>query len=137
MGRSFDKQQEADFDRASAALIERAGGVSSLADAAQNLGISTQALRKRIRSGSVLAIVVSGRLVVANLQMARDPISGRHTVLKGIRSALQPFLDSGAGPWMAIEFLSSRDPNLGREPIDCLRAGRVGDVVKAAAAYLH
>ena len=57
-------------------------------------------------------------------------------IVAGIERVLRPFLDSRAGAWSALQFLLDQDPNLGRRPIDAVKAGDIVAVEHAAGAYL-
>lgn len=113
-------------------LLERAGGGASLTEGARLLGISRQALHKRIKAGSALGIMHGQKLVFPRLQWVQRG-EGMEQVA-GL-SELLPLFDE-AGGWSALQFLIEIDPNLSEAPIDALRAGRVADVVAAARAYL-
>lgn len=113
-------------------LLERAGGGASLTEGARLLGISRQALHKRIKAGSALGIMDGQKLVFPRLQWVQR---GQGMEQVAGLSELLPLFDE-AGGWSALQFLIEIDPNLSEPPIDALRAGRVADVVAAARAYL-
>ncbi|HUN39483.1 MAG TPA: hypothetical protein VMU81_04260 [Acetobacteraceae bacterium] len=122
------------FAAAREALLAAAGGGLSLTEAAQALGVTRQNLHKRIHTGSALGMLLDNRIVVPQLQLVED--HGRTTVVAGIERVVRPFLDAKAGAWSALQFLLDPDPNLGRPPIDALRAGDVAGAEHAARAYL-
>lgn len=116
------------------ALLAAGGGSLSLTEAAQTLGVTRQNLHKRIHTGSALGMLLDNRIVVPRLQLVAA--DGRMTIVAGIERVVRPFLDAKAGAWSALQFLLNPDPNLGRPPIDALRAGDVVGAEHAARAYL-
>ena len=91
-------------------------------------GITRQALEKRVREGSVLAVPgPSNRRRYPAVQFMQDgPIAG----LKDVRDALPT-----RNPWAVLNFLIHPDPRLsGSKPINVLRNGDVPRVVAAARA---
>jgi hypothetical protein len=122
------------FAAAREALLAAAGGGLSLTDAAQALGVTRQNLHKRIHTGSALGMMLDNRIVVPKLQLVAG--DGRTTILAGVERVVRPFLDTKAGAWSALQFLLDPDPNLGRPPIDALRAGDAVGAEYAARAYL-
>ena len=125
----------ASFEGASEALLERAGGSLSLTQAANLLGVSRQALHKRIAAGSALGMMIGNEIAVPQLQLSEK--SGRHEILPGVASVTKLFKETEAGPWMALQFLFDPDPNLGKSPIEALRGGDERLVEEAARAHLH
>lgn len=124
------------FEHARDALLERAGGAFSLTEAAKALGISRQALHKRIAGGTALGMMGAGNeIVVPKLQLATA--GEKPVILPGIDAVTKLFKEAAAGPWMALQFLADADPNLGRTPIEALQAGEREAVVQAARAHLH
>ena len=122
------------FAAAREALLAAAGGGLSLTEAAQALGVTRQNLHKRIHTGSALGMLLDNRIVVPKLQLVAG--DGRTTILTGVERVVRPFLDTKAGAWSALQFLLDPDPNLGRPPIDALRAGDAVGAEHAARAYL-
>ncbi|AHI24699.1 hypothetical protein H845_747 [Komagataeibacter xylinus E25] len=124
------------FEQARDALLERAGGSLSLTEAAQTLGITRQALHKRIMSGTVLGMMGAGNeIIVPKLQIFAA--GEKPEILRGISAVTKLFKEASAGSWMALQFLVDSDPNLGRTPIEALRVGEPECVVQAARANLH
>ena len=115
-------------------LLEAADGALSLTEAADALGVTRQNLHKRIHAGSALGMLVDGRIVVPRLQLV--PGAGKLVIIAGIERIVRPFLETKAGAWSALQFLLDVDPNLGRTPIEALRAGDVAGAEHAARAYL-
>jgi hypothetical protein len=79
-------------------------------------------------------MMLDGRIAVPRLQLAS--IDGKVAITAGIERVVRPFLESKAGTWSALQFMVDHDPNLGKPPIDALRAGNVAGVEHAARAYL-
>jgi DNA-binding Lrp family transcriptional regulator len=113
-------------------LLKKSGGSLSLTQAANLLGISRQALHKRIKTGSALGMMRGNELVLPRAQFADR--GRRHEILPGIPEIVRLF--SVAGGWSALQFLVEADPNLAKPPIQALKEGRVAEVVRAAKAYL-
>jgi Bacterial regulatory protein, Fis family len=109
-------------------LLEKAGGRLSLTEAARLLGMSRQALHKRIKAGSVLGMMHGTKLVLPKGQF----LNGK--VLPGFSDVLKLF--EVAGAWSALQFLVEPDPNVGERPLEALAKDRVDDVLNAAKAYL-
>lgn len=124
-----------DFARVRSALLDRAGGSLSLTEAADLLAVSRQALHKRILAGTALGMMAGSEIAVPRLQFVDT--HGQHTVLPGIGDVTKLFKREEAGPWMALQFLTDPDPNLGRPPIEVLRQGEKDSVIQAARAHLH
>jgi hypothetical protein len=124
----------AGFAAAREGLLAAAGGALSLTEAAQVLGVSRQNMHKRIHTGSVLGMLLDDRILVPKLQLIAG--DGGTTIVAGIERVVRPFLGAKAGAWSALQFLLDPDPNLGRPPIDALRAGNVAGAEHAARAYL-
>lgn len=125
----------ASFEGINEALLERAGGSVSLTQATKLLGVSRQALHKRIAAGTALGMMIGKEIAVPKLQFSEK--GGRREILPGVGTVTKLFKDSEAGPWMALQFLADPDPNLGKSPIEALRAGDERLVEQAARAYLQ
>ncbi|WP_051341581.1 hypothetical protein [Azospirillum halopraeferens] len=131
----------AGFAGARDALLERAGGSLSLTEAAAAMGISRQALHRRIRTGSALGMMRDDEIVIPVVQFVdgSGTAAGKKVVRPGIAPVVKLFETSGAGPWSALQFLIDTDPNLGRPPVEALATGdpsAVRAVEHAARAYL-
>lgn len=131
---SLEPSASAGFAAAREALLAAAGGGLSLTEAAHALGVTRQNLHKRIHTGSALGMLLDNRIVVPKLQLVDD--HDRTTIVAGIERVVRPFLDAKAGAWSALQFLLDPDPNLGRPPIETLRAGDVVGAEHAVRAYL-
>jgi len=118
-----------------AALLAAAGGGFSLAEAAEALAISRQAMHALISSGRALGMMHGDRIVVPRLQFRSH--GGRSEILPGIDRIARLFEETKAGPWAALQFLTEPDPNLGTLPIAALRAGQIAAVEHAARALLR
>lgn len=97
-------------------LIERAGGTLSGEDAGRLLGISRQAVDKRRRAGSLLAVREGSDWRYPACQFDETE------VVAGIGEVVRAFASSG--PWVALDFLLAPDSALsGRSPLDALKTG--------------
>jgi hypothetical protein len=112
-------------------LLKNAGGALTVTEAARKLGITRQALHKKVHLGNALGMMLGDVIVLPKIQFDR-----RAGVLPGIDTVAKPFLETGAGPYSALQFLVEVDPNLGQRPIDALKEGKVEAVSQAARAYL-
>ena len=124
----------AQFTAARQALLETAGGAMSLTEAATAVGVTRQNLHKRIHAGSALGMMLDGRIALPRVQLVSA--AGKTEIVAGIERVLRPFLVSKAGAWSALQFLLDQDPNLGRRPIDALKAGDIVGAEHAARACL-
>ncbi|TAX48409.1 DNA-binding protein (plasmid) [Rhizobium leguminosarum] len=97
-------------------LIERAGGTMSAEDAGRILGISRQAVDKRRRAGTLLAVREGSDWRYPLCQLDQGE------VIEGISDVVRGF--AAAGPWIALDFLLAPDTVLGgRTPLQALRDG--------------
>jgi hypothetical protein len=97
-------------------LVERAGGTMSAEDAGRILGISRQAVDKRRRAGTLLAVREGSDWRYPLCQMDQGE------VIAGISDVVRGF--AGAGPWIALDFLLASDTVLdGRTALQALRDG--------------
>jgi hypothetical protein len=125
------------FESAAKDLLKQAGGAYSLTEAKNELGITRQALHKRVYSGSALGMMIDKKIRLPKLQFVGSKSDkGKVEILDGIDKVTKPFLQSKAGAWAALQFLLDVDPNLGAKPIDALKEGQVGAVVHAARSHL-
>jgi hypothetical protein len=115
--------------RAQKALLEAEGGVMGVAEVAERLGVSRQAVSKRREEGTLLAVKLGARRdLYPAWQLTR---SG---VLPGLRETLDALGD--ADPWAVMGFFLSGNARLGGErPLDRLRHKDIAPVLKAAAAF--
>lgn len=107
-------------------LIKQAGGALSVAETATALGITSQAVRKRITAGQLIAMKHQGGYKIPAIQIA----DGR--LLPGLPDVLGALsIDS---PWMRLDWLMSDEPRLeNRTPLAALRAGAPAETIQAAA----
>ena len=116
-------------------LLEKAGDQLSLAEAAERLGTTRQAIYKKIRTGAALGLMIGDTLVLPTAQLVES--GSGITVVAHLRDVLSLFTESGAGEWSALQYLIEPDPALsGTVPLDRLKAGDVEIVVASARAYL-
>ena len=118
--------------RLRADLLARAGGGVSLTKGAWTLGVTRQALHKRIKAGSALGMMDGDELVLPQLQWIES--GGKTAFVPGLSEILKLF--DRAGGWSALQFLIDPDPNLAQPPIEALRAGRIDEAISAARAFL-
>jgi len=130
----IETSDEQRFTDISAALLERAGGGFSLTEGAKLLGVSRQALHKRVKSGSALGMMRRDELTLPKFQFLIG--RGDAHIIEGLGKIVPLFDTSGAGRWSALQFLLDKDPNLADTPGHVLAEGRIEDVVAAARAYL-
>ncbi|MGR9132613.1 helix-turn-helix domain-containing protein [Rhizobium leguminosarum] len=97
-------------------LVERAGGTMSAEDAGRILGISRQAVDKRRRAGTLLAVREGSDWRYPLCQLDQGE------VIAGISDVVRGF--AAAGPWIALDFLLASDAVLGgRTALQALRDG--------------
>lgn len=125
-----------DFAAESNALLKEAGGAYSLSEASKSLGTSRQALHKRIHRGTALGMMIDDEIRVPKLQIVESKSGKKGTILDGIDLVVKPFVDSKAGPWAALQFLTEPDPNLRTTPLAALKDGKIEATVSAARARL-
>ena len=107
--------------------LKEAGGAFKPEEVQKLLnGVSRQALEKRVKDGSLLAVPgPSNRRRYPAIQFTRD---GVVPGLKKVQEALPT-----RNPWAILNFLVRSDSRLGgRKPIEVLRNGDVDLVVSAA-----
>ncbi|MEL4073371.1 DNA-binding protein [Ochrobactrum sp. GPK 3] len=98
-------------------LLELAGGVLSADEAGRILGITRQAVDKRRRANSVLAVREGSDWRYPACQFSEGE------VIAGIPDVVRSF--AAAGPWAALDFLLAPDTALGgQSPLDLLRSGK-------------
>jgi hypothetical protein len=114
--------------------LGKAGKPLSLTAAAKELGVSRQALHKRIGLGSALGLMHGPELVVPDAQFVSK--DGKLGIVDGLNAIVSLFDTSGAGRWSALQFLTEVDPLLQRVPLDVLKEGDRDAVVRATRAYL-
>jgi hypothetical protein len=109
-------------------LVKAEGGPIGVEEVVKHLAISRAAVDKRRKSGSLLGIQDGSRAVrYPSWQFAA---SG---VLAGLPDVLGAIgVDD---PWMRLQFFLSPDGDLKATPLEALRAGRIEEVVNAAAKY--
>lgn len=109
-------------------MIKEAGGVLTTSEAAEALGVTRQAVDKRIRTGSMLALTVGSNSAIPAFQ-----IRGRST-LPGLAKVLRAMQIKS--PWMRLNFfLMKHDSLSGRRPIEALSEGDIDAVVQATAGF--
>ena len=127
-----DARIKGQTDAVQAALLAKAGNSLSLTNAAALLGVSRQALHKRIGLGTALGLMYGSELVVPDVQFVKQ--GDKPKIVDNLAGVVRLFDHSGAGRWSALQFLIEKDPNLGVVPIDALKSGK--PVLDAARAFL-
>lgn len=98
-------------------LLERCGATLTAEQAGQFIGISRQAIDKRRRSGTLIALRQAGSWQYPRCQFNE----ARHEVIAGLPKLLESMAMSN--PWVVLDFLLAPDRTLdGRTPLDVLRA---------------
>lgn len=111
------------------ALRERAGGLLPASDAAALLGVSRQAVDKRRRAGTLLAVREGSDWKYPACQF--DVAAG--AVVGGIADVIAAL--AGQGAWTVLDFLLAGDDALGgRSPLAALRTGDLAPVLRLARA---
>jgi hypothetical protein len=109
-------------------LLRAEGGTLGVAEVADLLGITRQAVDKRRLAGTLLAVTVGKR----GYRYPAWQFSGKD-VLRGLPQVLTAL---HVQPWTQLSWLLSGDPQLeGKRPFDLLRQGEVERVVRAASTY--
>jgi hypothetical protein len=110
-------------------LLEDAGGTFGTAELTRLLGITQQAIDKRVRRGSLLAVrTPSGELRFPVIQFTEDG------TIDGLEKVLAAF--AVASPWTRLSVLLSRDPAVGNHRIiDALRNGDIDGSLDAVRSY--
>jgi HSP20 family molecular chaperone IbpA len=122
------------LDKVQTEILEKAGETLSLTSAAARLGITRQALHKRIRTGSALGLMRGTELVVPAVQFVKR--DSKLKVVGGLRKVVAVFDRAGAGRWSALQFLIEIDPLLKTTPLDALKRDETQAVIAAARGYL-
>jgi len=109
-------------------IITEAGGMLSISEAAKLLGVTRQAVDKRIRSHGLLAVNIGSQLAIPVFQINHG------AVLCGLGKVLRALKVND--PWTRINFFLMKHPALtNRSPLDVLRRGDVQLVVRVAAGF--
>ncbi len=111
------------------ALLEAEGGSASAQEIADLLGISRQAVDKRRKKGTLLAVPSGSN----DWRYPRWQIlEGR--VIPGFEQVMSAF--EATGPWTRLQFFLSANERLeDRRPLDALRHAEIEPVIEAAAAH--
>ena len=110
-------------------MLKTSGGALTSKKVAEVLNISRQAVDKRRASNQLLALT-QGRRGYSYPSFQFD--EGK--TLKGLEEVLEKL--SAIDPWMQVNFFTRPNERLGGStPIEALRDGKVGDVVRVASGY--
>lgn len=112
-----------------AQLLNAEGGVLTVREVAQRLGVVQRTVEERRRAGRLLAFPVRRvRYVYANWQFSP------HGMLPGFEEALLTLETNN--PWARAAFFLGKNIYLnGASPLTELRHGKIADVMRAAQAY--
>jgi hypothetical protein len=127
-------EDHARLDALQTDILRRSGESLSLTSAAAKLGITRQALHKRIRAGSALGLMRGSELVVPGAQFVER--AGKLRIVDGLSKIVALFDKAGAGRWSALQFLMEVDPLLKAAPLDVLKRGETDAAIVAARGYL-
>lgn len=128
-------EEQARLNTLQTELLSNAGKALSLTEAAKQLGVTRQALHKRIGLGTALGLMHGSELVVPEAQFVAK--GGKPKIVDGLADIVRLFDSSGAGRWSALQFLIELDPNLRKTPLEALKAGDQDAVAHAARAFLN
>jgi hypothetical protein len=109
-------------------LLSLAGGALSADEAGQILGVTRQAVDKRRRTGSLLAVREGSdwRYPACQFEVSE--------VVAGIPDVVRGFGPSS--PWVALDFLLAPDTVLaGRTPLEALKAGDRDEVLRLVRGF--
>lgn len=115
--------------RAREELIERAGGLLRLGEAAARLGVTTQAVTGRRSRGTILSVQMpNGEWVYPAVQFTE------HGLLPGIDSFVRAFVD--ADPWSQLAVLLAPSSRFGgMTALELLEEGREAEARSIAKSY--
>ncbi|MEX2584651.1 MAG: hypothetical protein WD766_15385 [Gemmatimonadota bacterium] len=110
-------------------LLDRAGGLLRLGEAAERLGVTTQAVTGRRSRDTILAVPMpNGEWVYPACQFTEDGL------VSGIDAFVRAFRD--ADPWARLAVLLAPSSRYdGNSALDLLARGKVGEARSIAATY--
>jgi hypothetical protein len=110
-------------------LVEKAGGLLRLAEAAETLGVTPQAVTGRRSRGTVLAVPMpNGEWMYPAAQFTD------HGILSGLADVLREFQD--VSPWSQLSVLLAPSARLGgKSALELLEAGEIDAARSIAATY--
>jgi len=111
-----------------AELLQQAGGVFGSGEAASVLGITRQAVEKRRKAGTIIAVPAGDDFRYPACQFdANGMVPGLDAILREM-----PIRSN----WMRLEWLLTADDALGgASPLDALRLGRKAEVLEVARSH--
>jgi hypothetical protein len=110
-------------------LIERAGGLLPIGEAAARLDLTPEDVSEHRSRGTILSVPVRGEWVYPACQFTTD-----HGLIPGIDRFVLAM--SEADPWTRLAVLLAPSHRFdGRAALDLLLAGRTGDALSIAASY--
>src|SRR5208337_964486 len=107
-------EDRARLDAVQTGILGKAGESLTLTNAASRLGVTRQALHKRIQAGSALGLMRGSELVVPAAQFVER--GAKSKVVDGMSEIVALFDKAGAGRWSALQFLTEIDPLLKAVP---------------------
>ena len=117
-------------ERARTRLIEDAGGLARLSEAAERLGVTSQAVTGRRTRGTILAVpAANGEWLYPVCQF------GEYDLVPGMSQFLRAF-DEDVDPWTRLSALLADSNRFGgMSALDLLRKGQVEDARSIAGTY--
>lgn len=110
-------------------LIDRAGGLLRLGEAAERLGVTTQAVTGRRSRETILAVPMpNGEWVYPACQFTD------HGIVPGIDAFTRAFRDADSWTRLAV-LVAPAGRYGGKSALDLLKAGRESDAISIAASY--
>jgi len=110
-------------------IIEKLGGTLSAEQVSETIGISRQAVDKRRSQNQLIGLTQGKRGYAYPAFQFED---GK--AIDGLKEVLDAL--SGHDPWMQSIFFANENDRLnGSTPVEALRQGKAGAVVRAAEAY--
>jgi hypothetical protein len=106
------------------------GPYATSAQLADLLGMSKQAVSKRVHGETLLALPRRNQLLYPLFQFGADG-----QPLPGIAEVIRALKDAVTSTWLIADWLVSRHSELGRAPVEALRDGDVEAVETAARRY--
>lgn len=109
-------------------MLKEEGGVVSSSQASELLGITRQAVEKRRKQGRLLAVSLARRGYYYPLWQF-----GEKGIIEGFEAVMKILTEQD--PWMIMIFFLNENSRLGkRKPLDEIRLGHLGAVLRAAEA---
>lgn len=117
-------------------LLEEAGGVLTLTEAATRMKMSKAAVHKKIKNAQALGLMRDRRLMLPACQFVELP-DGSYGIVHGLAEVLHLFAEGREGPVSTLQWLLTPHPNLDATPMAALHAQDAEAVRRAAQTYLQ